>query len=124
MEHTKEVEILFIIAARYGFSKERIQSDDTHRDVTDIRRWILYLLRKSTRLSTKAIGRLLNRNHSTICVQTTTHESLLQGSKEYRDNFTPFYILFKETMDGEFILGNQLKEVDNLCKISTAPSIK
>jgi chromosomal replication initiator protein len=58
--------ILAAVARYFGVSQEALKGKARHKEIVVPRQVAMYLLREDARLSTPDIGRLLNRDHTTI----------------------------------------------------------
>jgi chromosomal replication initiator protein len=58
--------ILFAIGRYYGVKMDDLKAKSRHKQVVEPRQIAMYLLREDAHLSTPEIGRLLNRDHTTV----------------------------------------------------------
>jgi chromosomal replication initiator protein len=58
--------ILFAVARYYGVQADDLKSKSRHKQIVEPRQMAMYLLREDGHLSTPEIGRLLNRDHTTV----------------------------------------------------------
>lgn len=83
-----DVDLLFsIIAEEFGISRERITSDDRRTVCLFGRETIAAILRKEDCYKLKAIGRVLNRDYSTVINSLKKFEYDYKYNIHYRDKF-------------------------------------
>jgi chromosomal replication initiator protein len=58
--------ILLAVARYYGVNADDLKSKSRHKQIVEPRQMAMYLLREDAHLSTPEIGRLLNRDHTTV----------------------------------------------------------
>jgi chromosomal replication initiator protein len=58
--------ILFAVARFYGVNADELKARSRHKQIVEPRQISMYLLREDAHLSTPEIGRLLNRDHTTV----------------------------------------------------------
>jgi chromosomal replication initiator protein len=58
--------ILFAVARYYGVNSDELKGKSRHKQIVEPRQIAMYLLREDAHLSTPDIGRLLNRDHTTV----------------------------------------------------------
>lgn len=68
----------------FNISIEELIGNRRTHDLTDIRKIVGYELRK-TGLSFPTIGRIMERDHSTVMYQCTAYEDLLKFSPKFRE---------------------------------------
>ena len=68
----------------FNVSVEDLIGNKRTHDLTDIRKVVSYELRK-TGLSFTTIGKIMERNHSTIMYQCTAYQDLFKFSPKFRE---------------------------------------
>jgi chromosomal replication initiator protein len=58
--------ILLAVARYYGINSDELKGKSRHKQIVEPRQISMYLLREDAHLSTPQIGRLLNRDHTTV----------------------------------------------------------
>jgi chromosomal replication initiator protein len=72
------IDIERVVAAHFGLTREAVRSNSRDRTVTQARSFVMYLLRKHTRLSLPEVGRLLgNKQHSTVLMAVRRVQTLI-----------------------------------------------
>jgi chromosomal replication initiator protein len=72
------IDIERVVVAHFGLTREAVRSNSRDRTVTSARSFVMYLLRKHTRLSLPEIGRLLgDKQHSTVLMAVRRIQTLM-----------------------------------------------
>jgi chromosomal replication initiator protein len=85
--------ILLHVSKKYGVSVEDIKSKKKTDSIAGARQVAMYVIRKMTDLSLKEIGRLLNRDHSTVISSINKIELNIRTVKNYESDIN---LLIKE----------------------------
>lgn len=87
--------IIQTVCKTWNRSLDDVCGRSRNQDVVYTRMTIAYFLRQYTKLSTTEIGRLINRDHSTIVHYLKAYESEFRFNKEFRN----FAKSIKEELD-------------------------
>lgn len=79
--------IIGAVCIIFGVSFESIKSNIRVRHIVEARQVLQYFLRKYTRLSLYEIGRITNKNHTTVLHSIKTVNNLKETDKLYREKF-------------------------------------
>ncbi|MBR4950818.1 MAG: chromosomal replication initiator protein DnaA [Clostridia bacterium] len=78
------------IARRYGVTEEELKSKKRNADITAARHCAVYIIRKSTNLSQKDVGRMFNKDHTTIIYSVSTVEKKMQEDPAFEREINAF----------------------------------
>lgn len=78
--------VIKTVAEFYKINWLELMSRRRTREVADARQIAMYLIRNNSKLGVVEIGRLFNRDHSTVIYATQTVQDLIDTDKSYRFN--------------------------------------
>lgn len=82
------IEKLFnCIELKLGVTKEQLICPVRKREYVDARHMFALFLRRNTNLSTTRVGKLLNRDHSTVVYSVKTGYGLYQSDKQFKSTY-------------------------------------
>jgi chromosomal replication initiation ATPase DnaA len=105
--HVKEVElheILGVVCKEFGYLPEQIRGQNRKGPVVDVRHIATYLMGEFTTFGPSAIGREIERDHSTICANWLRTEGLIETNREFRHKYNKAknaWIAYIENRDNE-----------------------
>ena len=90
-----------------GIKRRHILGNRRLRRYADARQMAMLLTRQSTKLTFKGIGRLFDRDHSTVIHALKCIENVMQVSRQHRDEFSQilgeYDRLIKELQNTDFL---------------------
>lgn len=89
MEHQevgvkKAASIISIVAKVTGLQVKKLKSQSRKRQIVDIRRMCMSLIRSKLKLPTPVIGAIFDRDHATILFNINQHKDLYNYDAEYK----------------------------------------
>lgn len=76
--------IIDAVCRKFGVTEEELKSRVRKRRIVEARQVCMYLLKKKTKLTLKAIGDLFDRDHTTVMHSDQTVKDLMAIDKEYK----------------------------------------
>ena len=84
----KEIDILLnIIEEKTGYTLNQLKSGNRKQELAYARRAFLAISRKLSGLSLKKIGKIINRNHTTVIYSITQHNNEIDINEEYSKTY-------------------------------------
>jgi chromosomal replication initiation ATPase DnaA len=80
----------FNVLEEMGFSKEELISEDRRHDLVDARRMMSVIL-YSKGFTYKSIGKIFNRDYSTVRTMIKGHDDLMKYNKGYKYKYEEFF---------------------------------
>lgn len=78
--------IIETVMTYFDAPKDRVYSRCRKRDVTKARQVTMHFLRLNTPLTIKTIGKIFDRDHSSVCYATATVSDLMATDKGFKQD--------------------------------------
>jgi chromosomal replication initiator protein len=86
-DHVRFMTVVQAVSSVTGIKREHIFGRRRLRRYADARHMAMFLTRQSTKLTVQRIGKLFDRDHSTVVHASNSVQSLIDISDNYKDDF-------------------------------------
>mgnify|MGYP000904845966 CR=1 FL=1 len=86
-DHVRFMTVLQAVSSVTGIKREHIFGRRRLRRYSDARHMAMFLTRQSTKMTVQRIGKLFDRDHSTVVHASNSVQSLIDISDNYKDDF-------------------------------------